>query len=210
MHNTLEDDGIVTVDEGCEAFVDWCEGLEKITSLHGVYLHVLSMLVDVLNELDYKDKTVYVKRYEDARKSAENILYNKEKQAFINAKDNDQYSVHSAVWMVLGGVVEGKKAEEILLDALNSTNSVKPFTPYMHHYVAEAMIKLDLLKETAEYIKKYWGGMAELGADTFYETYVPENLDFSPYGDRMINSMCHAWSCTPSYFIRKYFDNAGI
>ena len=31
-----------------------------------------------------------------------------------------------------------------------------------------------------------------------------ENKFASPYGDRMINSFCHAWSGTPSYFIRKY------
>ena len=31
-----------------------------------------------------------------------------------------------------------------------------------------------------------------------------KNPEFSPYRDRMVNSMCHAWSCTPSYFIRKY------
>ena len=97
-----------------------------------------------------------------------------------------------------------------MLDSLNSYDSVKPFTPYMHHYVVEAMVKLNLLKEAEEYIKKYWNGMVELGADTFYEAYVPENPEFSPYKDRKINSMCHAWSCTPAYFIRKYFDNAGI
>ena len=56
-----------------------------------------------------------------------------------------------------------------------------------------------------EYIKLIWGGMIELGADTFYEVYVPDDPEFSPYGDRKINSLCHAWSCTPSYFIRKYF-----
>ena len=125
-------------------------------------------------------------------------------------KDNYQYSVHSAVWMVLGGVVTGKEAEEILLGVLNSADSIKPFTPYMHHYVTEAMIKLGLLKEAAVYIKKYWGGMVKIGADTFFEVYVPDDLDFSPYGDKKLNSMCHAWSCTPAYFIRKYFDNSGI
>ncbi len=210
MHNTLDSDGIVTVPEGCDAFIDWCRGLEKITSLHGVYLYVLGMLLDVLNELDHKDKSVYMKRHEDAQKSAENILYHEESNMFLNAKDNYQYSIHSAVWMILGEVVTGEKAKEILSDALNSADSVKPFTPYMHHYVAEAMIKLDLLKEATDYIKKYWGGMVEHGADTFYEVYVPENSDFSPYGDRKINSMCHAWSCTPAYFIRKYFDKSGI
>lgn len=210
MHKTLNSDGIVTVIKGCDVFIDWCRGLEKTTSLHGIYLYVLSMIADVLAIIGHEDKNVYTKRYEDARKSAEKILYDEEKQAFLNANDNYQYSVHSAVWMVLGGVVTGKNAKKILLDSLNSPDSVKPFTPYMHHYVAEAMIKLDLLKETADYIKNYWWGMVELCADTFYEVYVPENLDFSPYGDRKINSMCHAWSCTPAYFIRKYFDKSGI
>ena len=66
------------------------------------------------------------------------------------------------------------------------------------------MTELQMFDEAAAYIKNYWGGMVKLGADTFYEVYVPGDPDFSPYGDRMINSMCHAWSCTPSYFIRKY------
>jgi hypothetical protein len=26
----------------------------------------------------------------------------------------------------------------------------------------------------------------------------------SPYGDIHVNSYCHAWSCTPSYFFRTY------
>ena len=51
----------------------------------------------------------------------------------------------------------------------------------------------------------YWGGMAEHGADTFWELYNPENPDESPYGGKAVNSYCHAWSCTPSYFLRKYF-----
>lgn len=207
MHRTLDDDGIVTIPEGCDAFIDWCEGLEKITSLHGIYMYVLSNLIDVLGKLNHKDKDVYRKRYEDAKKSAGKILYNKEKQAFLNAKDNYRYSVHSAVWMVLGGAVTGKDAEEILLNALNSADSIKPFTPYMHHYVTESMVKLGLMKEAEEYIKRYWGGMVKLGADTFYEVYVPDNLEFSPYKDKKLNSMCHAWGCTPAYFIRKYFDN---
>ena len=136
------------------------------------------------------------------------MLYNKEKRAFLNAKDNYQYSVHSAVWMVLGGTVTGKEAQELLLNVLNSADSIKPFTPYMHHYVIEAMIKLSMMKEAAEYIKEYWGGMVKLGADTFYEAYVPDDLDFSPYGDKKLNSMCHAWSSTPSYFIRKQIENS--
>lgn len=51
----------------------------------------------------------------------------------------------------------------------------------------------------------YWGGMVRLGADTFWELYNPENADESPYGGTIVNSYCHAWSCGPAYFLRKYF-----
>jgi len=207
IHNTLDDDGIVTMTEGCTAFIDWCENLEKITSLHGVYLYTLMMLVDVLEKLMHDDKNIYLKRYQDALKSAKDILYDENKRLFSNTKDNYQYSVHSTVWMVLGGVIVGENAKEILLNSLNSKDSVKPFTPYMHHYVVEALFKLNLIKEATDHIKKYWGGMIALGADTFYEAYVPDDLDFSPYNDRKVNSMCHAWSCTPAYFIRKYLSD---
>ena len=74
----------------------------------------------------------------------------------------------------------------------------------MMHYVIEAMFKLGMKKEATAYIKNFWGGMLDRDADTFFEAYVPDDPDFSPYGDRLSNSLCHAWSCTPSYFIRKY------
>nr|WP_301847471.1 hypothetical protein [uncultured Parabacteroides sp.] len=46
--------------------------------------------------------------------------------------------------------------------------------------------------------------MVKRGADTFWEVYDPDNDYLSPYGFFVINSYCHAWSCTPVYFINKY------
>ena len=106
--------------------------------------------------------------------------------------------------MILGGVISGAEAKELLLTCLDNKKAKQPVTPYMRHYVAEAMLKLGMKDEAVQYLKKFWGGMLDCGADTFWEAYIPDDLDFSPYEDRMINSLCHAWSCTPSYFIRKY------
>ena len=75
----------------------------------------------------------------------------------------------------------------------------------MHHYVVEAMIKLNMMEQALAYIKSYWGGMVENHADTFWEVYVPDDVTVSPYSDPVAHSFCHAWSCSPSYFIRKYF-----
>ncbi len=209
-HKTLDKDGIVSVVAGSGVFIDWCPGLRKITAFHGVYMYVLSNLAEALRKLSHEDAGIYEDRYQNAKECAFRALYDKEKNAFVNAKDGFQYSVHSSVWMILGGAVEGEEAQIILDDVLASDVSIKPFTPYMHHYVTEAIVKLGMLDKAKQYIKDYWGDMVKHGADTFYEVYVKNDADFSPYKDRMINSMCHAWSCTPSYFIRKYFeDNEG-
>ena len=48
----------------------------------------------------------------------------------------------------------------------------------------------------------YFGGMVKLGADTFWEVFVPEDHRAGPYRTHLMNSYCHAWSCAPSYFLR--------
>jgi glycogen debranching enzyme len=114
MENTIDDEGVVTVPDGCEAFIDWCKGLEKITALHGVYMYTLKALSEVLNKLSHPDTEAYEKRYERVYKSSIEVLYDSKKNAFINKKDNFQFSVHSAVWMILGGAVEGEECAELI------------------------------------------------------------------------------------------------
>ena len=79
-------------------------------------------------------------------------------------------------------------------------------TPYMYHHFIEALFQSGLPDLAKKYLQGYWGRMLEDGADTFYELYDPENKAASPYGDRLANSFCHAWSGTPAYFIRKYMQ----
>ena len=80
--------------------------------------------------------------------------------------------------------------------------AVRPNTPYLHHYMLEAMVTCGMQQEALRLIEEYWGGMVKAGADTFWEAYDPKNSLFSPYGDIHSNSFCHAWSCTPAYFLR--------
>jgi hypothetical protein len=61
------------------------------------------------------------------------------------------------------------------------------------------------MEDALALLKSYWGGMIEKGADTFWELYVPTDSSVSSMDDPLINSFCHAWSCSPAYFIRKYF-----
>ena len=58
--------------------------------------------------------------------------------------------------------------------------------------------------EAVDLIRSYWGKMIDLGADTYYEAFMPEKPDFSPYGSPIVSSFCHAWACTPVYLLKKY------
>lgn len=204
FNSILDENGIVTMQKGWFAFIDWCEGLQALTSLQGVYLYTLERFIELLDKIGDSDKISYEKELASLRKAARAHLFDEEKGVFVNKTDGYQLSVHSQVWMILGGVITGDEGAYALHTALENENAKQPFTPYMRHYVVEAMIKLGLMDEAVSYIKRFWGEMIDLGADTFYEVFVPGDPDFSPYKDRMINSLCHAWSCTPSYFIRKY------
>ena len=200
----LDENLIVTKQEGWFSFIDWCPGLSGLTALQGVYLYTLEKFIELLKKLGDNDFIKYEDLLTRVRNASRKHLFNEEKGIFVNKLDGEQISVHSQVWMILGGAIDGETAVKALEKTIDNECAKQPFTPYMWHYVIEAMLKLGLKEKAVNLINEYWGGMIELGADTFYEAFVPSNPDFSPYGDRMINSLCHAWSCTPSYFIRKY------
>ena len=131
-------------------------------------------------------------------------LWDDAQQLFVSGAQK-QVSYASQVWMVLAGVVDAQAGGE-LLDRVIALNPEKGMvSPYMNHHFTEALLMCGRKEKALEYIKYYWGGMIRLGADTFWELYNPQNPAESPYGSSIVNSYCHAWSCTPAYLLRKYF-----
>lgn len=203
--NMLDEYGIMQAPEDWwSAFIDWCPELVKVTSLHGIYLYTLDKFASCLDSILPAEAEKYRALLAKGRAAAATHLFDEKSGKVKSSRICTDPAVHSAVWMILGGVVTGNKGLELLEQALNDKNAKKPGTPYMHHYVAESYIALGRYDLAGEYIKKIWGGMLKLYKDAFSEVYMENDPDFSPYNDRMVNSMCHAWSCTPSYFIRNY------
>ena len=203
------DENIVRDKEGWWTFVDWCDGLRKTVSLQGVLLYTLKKMICLCEQTGRMDKAEeYKEKQLVFSQAAMDKLYNKETKFFQSVHDNHQLSVHSQVWMILGGVVEGAEAKELLLKTLDNKEALRAVSPYMHHYVLEAMFLVNMKEEAKEYLKAYWGEMVRRGADTYWEVFVPDNfeatLDENCDGP-VINSSCHAWSCSASYFVRKYF-----
>lgn len=199
--------GIITFLSGWNSFIDWAANLKTTTAVEGVYLYTLEKMAELADAIgETKDAVKYRSLLHKTRQDAYQHLYDTPKEVFCNAYDEHQLSVQAQVWMILGGVIAGNEAQKLLKHCLSNPDFLQPVTPYMHHYVVEAMIKIGMMDEALTHIKEYWGGMVKAGADTFWEVYVPGQPELSPYNDALINSWCHAWSCSPSYFIRTYFS----
>ena len=137
------------------------------------------------------------------KKAAMKRYYDKSRGVFVSGPDS-QVSVLGQTWMIKSGVVSGKQAQKAIQTALADDSTVMPGTPYATHYLVDAMLICGMYDQARDYLTDYWGGMVEKGADTFWEAYDPRNDYISPYNFHPLNSYCHAWSCTPVYFIHTW------
>lgn len=203
----LQPDGIVEPEGRYSCFIDWKDGLHKQAAMHGVLLYSLRCGIELCSELGEQELTEkFTLAYEQGKLAALKVLWDKEQKFFVSGADR-QISWASQIWMCLAGVVEGQQAADLLKRAKQMANICDMATPYLFHHYIQALLECDEKELAITEIKRYWGGMLDAGADTFWELYNPENPLESPYGSSMVNSYCHAWSCTPSYLMRKIFKS---
>jgi hypothetical protein len=112
----------------------------------------------------------------------------------------------SQAWLVLAAVPMREQAQRAMKGVMAHAGAEKPVTPYMHHYIVAALQAAGLRDEAWGHMQSYWGEMVKKGADTFWEVYVSGDDFLSPYGSHLMNSYCHAWSCTPTFFLRTKHD----
>ncbi len=186
---------------GASIFVDWCPDLDKSTAELGIYLYVLNQFKELSSALG-RDETEFDGEFERAKKQLL-ALYSEEIGLFVST--SGQISWHSQIWAVLSGVLT-KEVSRQVLDKIKDFNTEYTMrTPYMIHYYIEALFSIGEKEYAMEYIKNFWMQMLDCGYDCCPEVFNPNNQMESPYGAPEINSACHAWSCTPIYWIYQYY-----
>ncbi|MFA4944299.1 MAG: hypothetical protein WC789_06320 [Lentisphaeria bacterium] len=191
-------------------FIDWEPRLHKQAAMQGVILRGLQAAVTLAEKLHDPGRAAPLKPIiEKMKRAAREFLYCREKQLFLSGPDR-QISWASQVWMVLGRVVEGAEAASLLQAVRAMPDAVKPVNPALCHLTVEALWMCGLEKEGIKLLRSYWGAMVQRGATTFWEIFDPERPFLSPYGNHLVNSYCHSWSCSPAYFIRKFRDYGAI
>ena len=184
-------------------FLDWNLYLNKQCGAQAVYIYSAKSAV-ALAKLLGKDTKQLECDIENKSKAMLDKLYDEKSGLFVSGKDR-QISYASNVWACLAQVLSNDENAK-LLERLEGSDAVKPVTPYMYHHYIQVLIDCGLQQKARAVMNEYWGAMVEMGADTFFELFDPANPEESPYGNKAVNSYCHAWSCTPSYFLRKYFE----
>lgn len=185
---------------------DWKDDLDRHASVQGLMTFAVErgweLAQMVGRERDVRDWPDLVKRM---RRASRRAFYDADAGVVVSGLQR-QVSYLSQVWMILSGTLSPKEGARAMTAVLNDPTACRPGSPYAYHYVIEALIACGMRDEAREQLLEYWGGMVGRGADTFWEVYDPMDDCKSPYGFYPVNSYCHAWSCTPVYFINTYKD----
>jgi alpha-L-rhamnosidase len=188
-------------------FIDWQPKLtndNKQASEHAIVLLGLRATLKLAEKLGKADEVAFIgKIIPEMEAAARKHLWDEAQGMFVSGAKRELVWASQA-WMVLAGVASPEQAKRAMSGVMKSPDAVKPVTPYMHHYVVEALLAAGLRDEASGLLQSYWGGMIRKGADTFWEVYLPEDDFASPYGGYLMNSYCHAWSCTPTYLLRRF------
>ncbi|WP_121355616.1 alpha-L-rhamnosidase-related protein [Flavisolibacter nicotianae] len=185
-------------------FVDWSNTLDKQASIQGLCIFALQETLALAALLGKQnDISAVPGLIGRMTAAARKTLYDKQRGVFVSGPEK-QVSYASQAWMILSSVATNTEAQRAIKNLQALSSVVRPGGPYLYHYYIEAMLKCGMQQEARNELEKYWGGMVKKGADTFWEVYDPANDFLSPYNFYPVNSYCHAWSCTPVYFIRKY------
>jgi alpha-L-rhamnosidase len=183
-------------------FIDWSQPLHKHAAIQGVLIYAARATLSLARRLGRTKEVADLEaKIPKMIAAARRDYWDPKRRLFVSGPER-QVSWASQAWMAIAGVASKGESADALRKAIADPAAVRPVTPYLYHYVVEGLLAAGLRKDARAMLEKYWGGMVELGADTFWEVYDPAKPLSSPYGDIHINSYCHAWSCTPSYFLR--------
>lgn len=187
-------------------FFDWAPvTLDNHAAIQGLLAHSIDCAYNIAKVIGKTDDVkAYPATAKQLRKAGYKAYWDAKKQIVVSGKER-QESYTATSWAVLGDLIKGNEAQKAIRNVMQSNTAIKPGTPYANHFLVAAMLHCGMNSEAKKYVEDYWGGMVRLGADTFWEYYVPDNHLFSSYnGYTLLNSYCHAWSCTPIYFIVNY------
>ncbi len=201
FRKVIDKDGKIIPGKCSWLFIDHDADLCRETPALGLYLFSLRNAAK-LGELLGMPQPELVAEADKLAKQLKERCFDAKTGLFRSDDETRQFSWATQIWFILGDVVTGKEALKVWKAMLASKEARRPHTPYLWNSVLEMGTHVGDNAGVRKIIREYWGGMLARGLDTFPEVFVPENQFFSSYGDCLMNSDCHAWSCGAGYYLR--------
>ncbi len=185
-------------------FIDWCPDLDRSVAALGVYSYALTRIGALAKRLQKEEDMAFVAAEQARVKDALMSHYDADRKLFVTPQG--QISWHSQIWAVLSGLLPQADAVALLARIKDDATPFTIRTPYMMHCYIDALFAVGEKQAAMAQVVAFWGDIVEKGFDCFPEIFNPQNDFESPYGAPEINSACHAWSCTPAYWIHRYYN----
>ena len=202
FHQDQNAEGLIVSPPGRRLFLDWApvsrDEPNAIYNLH--YLLSLQLAAELAREMDRGvDESKWRDRAGALRDAVRAAFWHDGR--WYDDKRKSTFSQLAAAFAILTGATE-RDEENALLDAiaarsLDDDDSAEPgrmvlASPFMHHYVFEALRRGGRWSTVVDIIRRRWGRWVEAGYPTAWENW---NVDF-PDG-----SQCHAFSAHPRYHL---------
>ncbi len=200
----LNADGLFVDPGNWWLFIDWKDGLDKQAAIHGVLCYAVRRTLELARLIGREAEVAHLPGLAPRMAAAARAqLLDPATGLFVSGAKR-QVSWASQAWLVIGGVMTPAEGAHAFRALEADPTALRPAGPYLWHHVVEAMLICGLEREALALLRSYWGAMIALGATTFWEVFDPADQRLSPYRSHHLNSYCHAWSCTPAYFIRGF------
>jgi len=136
---TVNAEGLFIPPEDWWLFIDWNRQLDKQASEHSIILFGLKDTLRLARKLGRQDEVAFlpsmISRMEAAARES---LWDEAQGMFISGPER-QLSWASQAWMVLAGAASPEQGRQALLNVMKCPAAEKPITPYMYHYMVEAL-----------------------------------------------------------------------
>ncbi|MDR1865065.1 MAG: alpha-L-rhamnosidase [Bacteroidales bacterium] len=126
----------------------------------------------------------------------------------------------AAALLSLAGMLPPEQAN----DEVIAVGGAKEFSTFYGYYMLQAQAKAGAYQEALDNIRRFWGGMLDMGATTFWEDFnldwmenaagideiVPEgkkdiHADFGAYCyENLRHSLCHGWASGPTAWLSEH------
>ena len=185
-------------------FIDWVNQ-EKWTALQVLWWWAQQCGIKLAHRMgDTQTELKLQKISHSLRTELEKMAWSAEKGIWLgNPEFPARMSRHANFLAVLSGLATKNQCAGI--NKMLTDDKISPVgTPYMAGFENMAISQNGDIQSMLLRVKKYWGGMLNQGATTFWEAYDPiqkgkDHYSFynRPYG----KSLCHAWSAGPAAFL---------